>query len=703
MSKKISGAEHPLSKIFSLDFDYHIPSYQRPYAWEVDQVSELFDDLYDFQKTEDEEGYFLGSIVLIKKEDKPDSEVIDGQQRLTTLTILLATLASQLNGNDQETIQKYIIEPGNKFQELEAKPRLTLRERDKEFFKQYVQNLAFDDLLKIDKKNLDNESQINIQANSKYFIDRIKKEFSSDVEGINNFVKFLLNRCFLVTVSTPSQQSAFRVFSVMNSRGLDLQDTDIIKADVIGKISPEQQDEYNKRWEGIEINLGRDEFNKLFSYIRMIYAKEKAKKALLDEFRQYVLNETEPEELLEKILEPFALALSTVKNSSFQATSDADETNTYLQWLNTIDNSDWIPVAILFISQQRNNPKYVLWFFKKLERLAAYLHICSKNVNHRINRYGKIITELKGNHSLEQLISTIELNNEEQEEMKAALDGNIYELTPRRRNYIILRLDSFLSDGGASYNSTVLTIEHVLPQTINENSEWAKLWPDVEKQQKWVHRIANLVPLNKQRNSQAQNYDFERKKSAYFKGDDNVSSYCLTTQVLYTNTWNEEDLKKRQYDLLNVMFKKWELLNDDDYNDSYDIKVEETLTTDYKEEIKPTGTIGITIKGISLPLPKNEGGEFQKDFRKLINTLFNYQLLSNKEIGRLYEKEYSKRMLGINFPLFSKNRFVSERSRYWKDKIHGHYVCSEWALPHFEDYRDKMQRVWFPYLKNINK
>ena len=83
--------------------------------------------------------------------------------------------------------------------------------------------------------------------------------------------------------------------------------------------------------------------------------------------------------------------------------------------------------------------------------------------------------------------------------------------------------------------------------------------------------------------------------------------------------------------------------------------------------------------------------------------MFNYQLLSNKEIGRLYEKEYSKRMLGINFPLFSKNRFVSERSRYWKDKIHGHYVCSEWALPHFEDYRDKMQRVWFPYLKNINK
>jgi len=77
MSKKISGAEYPLSKIFSSDFDYVIPSYQRPYAWTVDQASELFDDLYDFYVREKEDTYFLGSIVLIKEEGKPYSEVID--------------------------------------------------------------------------------------------------------------------------------------------------------------------------------------------------------------------------------------------------------------------------------------------------------------------------------------------------------------------------------------------------------------------------------------------------------------------------------------------------------------------------------------------------------------------------------------------------------------------------------------------------
>ena len=110
MSKKISGAEYPLSKIFSSDFDYVIPSYQRPYAWTVDQASELFDDLYDFYLREKEDTYFLGSIVLIKEEGKPYSEVIDGQQRLTTLTILLSSITSNLSGDLRSDFENYIRE-----------------------------------------------------------------------------------------------------------------------------------------------------------------------------------------------------------------------------------------------------------------------------------------------------------------------------------------------------------------------------------------------------------------------------------------------------------------------------------------------------------------------------------------------------------------------------------------------------------------
>ena len=561
MTKKISGAEYPLAKIFSSDFEYVIPSYQRPYAWTVDEASELFDDLYDFYESEPDEGYFLGSIVLIKQESVPYAEVIDGQQRLTTLTILLSTLASVLDGNQRDTLCKYIREPGNEFEGLEPKPRLTLRERDKAFFSKYVQGLEFEELLALDEMGVGNESQLNIKNNSQLFLQRVSKQLDNDANKIKSFVAFLLQRCYLVAVSTPSQQSAFRVFSVMNSRGLDLQPTDIIKADIIGQLSTDmERDEYNERWEDMEVELGRGGFNDLFTYVRMIYAKEKAKKSLLDEFRTHVLSEVaEPDVLIGDILEPFANALATVRTANYEAISHAEEVNTYLRWLNRIDNSDWMPVAILFLSRNRNEPEYVAWFFCRLERLAAFMHVCALNINERIERYNIVIEAVEGEHDFSSPVEAVELTDIEKSRMLKALDGNIYELTPRRRNYLILRLDAFLSDGGASYDPSVLTIEHVLPQTVNDNSEWATLWPDEQARKDWVHKIANLVPLNRRRNSQAQNYDFGKKKSAYFSGKKGISSYILTTQVLNSPQWTPEYLANRQNELLEVLQENWRL------------------------------------------------------------------------------------------------------------------------------------------------
>lgn len=95
MSSKITGKEYPLLKIFSFDFEYHIPAYQRPYAWITEEAGILFDDLYEFYRTELSDNYFLGTIVLIKEEDKPYADVIDGQQRLTTLTILFFSIGFQ--------------------------------------------------------------------------------------------------------------------------------------------------------------------------------------------------------------------------------------------------------------------------------------------------------------------------------------------------------------------------------------------------------------------------------------------------------------------------------------------------------------------------------------------------------------------------------------------------------------------------------
>ena len=415
-------------------------------------------------------------------------------------------------------------------------------------------------MLSHDPAQLNNESQRNIQGNARLLLDRLKKAFGADADKLCEFGAFLVQRCFLVAVSTPSQQSAFRVFSVLNSRGLDLLPTDIIKSNVIGRITQSKQDEFTDKWEELEVQTGRNGFAELFGHIRMIYARVKARRALLDEFKEHVLAAVaSPEDLVSKVIEPYAEAYLVAKNAQYISTANASDINGLLKWLNRIDNSDWLPPAILFLAQKKNEPEYVLWFFTKLERLGAFMHICGKNVNERIERYAMVVAGLQKAHSLQSPVEAVGLTTDEKAEMSAVLNGKIYWLTARRRNYLILRLDSFLSDGAATYDPSVLTIEHVLPQTVDAKSEWAQTWPDLQVRDEWVHRIANLVPLTQKRNSQAQNFDFDKKKSAYFGGKHGVSSYVLTTQVLNTAEWTASVAMSRQENLLCVLADKWDL------------------------------------------------------------------------------------------------------------------------------------------------
>ncbi len=187
------------------------------------------------------------------------------------------------------------------------------------------------------------------------------------------------------------------------------------------------------------------------------------------------------------------------------------------------------------------------------------MYICKLNVNQRIERYRGVIEAVEQGRDL-QSNHEVDLKDKEKIRMLEALDGDVYDLKPaKRRNYIILRLDRFLSDGGASHKPNVLTIEHVLLQTVAPNSEWKAAWPDDDERDKWVHKIANLVPLSRKRNSQARNYDFNTKKSKYFQGKEGVSSFALTSEVLNESQWTPDVLSRGQKQLMEVFKKNWDL------------------------------------------------------------------------------------------------------------------------------------------------
>jgi hypothetical protein len=365
----------------------------------------------------------------------------------------------------------------------------------------------------------------------------------------------------LVIVSTADENSAYRIFSVLNSRGLDLSATDILKAKIIGGIPEAQRDAYTKKWEDAEEDLGRDDFNTLFGHIRTVARKAKAKETLLKEFEEYVAEVKAPVKFIDDILLPMAQAYGELSASAYSAPSNADKVNEHLRWLNRLEFNDWVPPALAFAVRHRDEASAMETFLRDLERLAYYMLATSRGVNDRIERFAKVTAEIETGKDLFADASALQLTPPEQFAFHGRLDGPIYEsLSAKARMPLLLRLDSLLSGGGASYDYSVISVEHVLPQTPKPGSKWLEWFPDQVARTGCVHRIGNLALLTRKKNSQASNWDFDRKKDSYFRRD-GVSPFVLTTQVIDEAEWLPSVVNARQSRLVGVLENHWRLRN----------------------------------------------------------------------------------------------------------------------------------------------
>ena len=560
MITKLTAHEQPISRIFSNDYVFKIPPYQRPYAWTKTEAGELFDDLLEFisarsREVEELPPYFLGSIVLIKQDTLPDADVVDGQQRLTTLTMLLSAIRFNVGAQNAADITQLIYEKGSQILGTQDRFRLSLRERDRDFFKKHIQrDDGFERL--INSVDVETDSQRHIRDNALLF-DAKLKDLSESVRL--KIAQFIVTKCYLVTVATPDLDSAYRIFSVLNTRGLDLSATDILKAQIIGGIEKVEREQFTKKWEDTEEDLGRDQFVELFSHIRMVYRKAKPHGTLLEEFKEHVLNHMPPKFFIDEVLIPMAKVYTELKDEVYSSTEKAEQINEYLKWLNRLAFNDWIPPALAFAVRKHNEPAAMDVFFRDLERLTYSLLITKSGINERIERFSKLTKAIEEDEDLYRSSSPLQLTGIEQHDTFSVLSGPIYEtLSAQARSTILLKLDALVSSGGATYDYETITVEHILPQNPPADSEWIRWFPDPTIRATVVHQIGNLVLLTRKKNSAASNFNFSYKKIAYFtKGG--VSPFALTTQVLQYQIWTPEIVSLRQKDLLALFEKHWRL------------------------------------------------------------------------------------------------------------------------------------------------
>ena len=563
MAKTLEAHDKLIREIFEGSYQFEIPDYQRPYAWTTGQATELFDDLYSAMQDARVSGsgsqYFLGSIVLIKNDRDPKSSVVDGQQRLTTLTMLFAVLRTVMP-DAADDITDFLYKKGKFSLGEKNEYRLTAREEDADFFRTHIQEPGGIAQLVASTEKL-KDSRLRYRENATLLLE---KATALSPDDRNALWKFLANDCSLVVISTPDLEAAYRIFSVLNNRGLDLAPIDILKAEVLGSIrrmgGEDKARTYSKKWSEIESQLGRDAFGDLFGHIRSIYAKKKQKYILVKEFQEHVTEYKAPIDLVDKVIKPYAEVWDFVRDADFEATEHAETINEHLSWLNRVDFKDWVPPALVYFKRFRQQPKRLAEFFQSLERLTYFLLVTKVGINERIETYAALTKEIEPEAFKGDLaaLTTLTLTDAQKRKFVVALDGDVYDDLPKARMALVLRLESLVRAPGVQLQDAV-SLEHVLPQTPLDGSDWIKWFPDEDERDGWTHRLANLVPLDRNKNSSASNYDFAKKKDAYFKGKGKASPFVLTQEVRAENEWTPTLLAERQKRLVGVLAEHWNL------------------------------------------------------------------------------------------------------------------------------------------------
>ncbi len=552
----LSAHEYPVEKIFSSDFAFSIPDYQRPYRWGVEQAGQLLEDLADALGQRQEEPYFLGSLVLVRQAPR-DFDVIDGQQRLTTLTILLSVLRDLEGGDVRAELGAHVMEPGRVLAGIPPRPRLVLRRSDAVFFKEHVQEEGgIETLIALSDNAVRAEAQRRIRDNAALLHEKLS---AWSAERRRSLAELITARTFLIVVTTPNLDSAHRIFSVMNARGLDLAPADIFKSMVIGDLSDESG--YAQQWDAAEESLGTENFTELFRDIRTIVSGERARKELLKEFPDQVLTTYLRDDaagaFIDNLLLPYAAAFERTIAQNFGPGSDWREVNRWLERLARIDNKDWRPAALWALRHHADDAGYLAAFLRKLERLAAVALLRGEYTTPRSARFLEVLRELKDGKGL--AAPSLEPTPHELAEARVAIGGEVYRMQIQRARYVLLRLDELLAiDAGATYDHSVISIEHVLPQNPAPGSNWLVDF-DEDARAQWTHRLGNLLLLNHRKNAQARNFEFATKKDRYFRGRNGSAVFALTTQVLARDVWTPETLEARQNDLVGVLVDEWGL------------------------------------------------------------------------------------------------------------------------------------------------
>lgn len=574
MATEIKCEKKVIREIFNMW--YCIPDYQRAYVWDTDQVRDLLDDTISAYRENKEAQYFLGSMVL-KINEKSDNnvsyteyELLDGQQRITTVFLILACMRDMLTDYPQyqNSLAGFVYQAEDAILQQLERMRIifNIRSDVRDFVNEHIKPLhgTCDSALLKDKMQAkDVNISIRNMANAMLVAHEFLEENKSEIIG---YLSYFLNKVLMIYVATEELQDAFQLFTVLNNRGVKLSSSDILKAENLKELSAADRTSWATRWEEMETYFG-EEFDKFLSHIRTILVKKKQTTTLLKEFDEFVYSNQEYDRTQKKYVprtpilrrgrDTFELLYSYYH--TYQEVFDTDhsvvtgdyEITNYLKLMETGFGADyWIAPVLDYYRKYRR--RGFVAFLKALDRKLSADWITAATPTVRMENVNAILREIEASQDSAALLQskTFTINKSDFERV---INGDIYGRSFAK--YLLLKLDLiYRGSSTPMIPQAIASIEHILPRNPSADSQWVKDFSAAEREE-WTNKLGNLVLISRRKNTAQGNRDYVEKKEKYF--EKNIEMFPNSIRI-YQNypEWKLSDLKKNHSDvvteLLNV-------------------------------------------------------------------------------------------------------------------------------------------------------
>jgi Protein of unknown function DUF262/Protein of unknown function (DUF1524) len=564
MFQPLPTASISFGQLFADPSRFTVPIYQRPYSWTVEEVAQLLEDIAGAAGLDDgqpiETDYFLGAILLLnangespgsKKSQLPalDMEIVDGQQRLLTLTILAAVArdlersATSPFATRLDALIRPVRGPGA------ASSRIGLSGNASDFFSEFVlkPGSCERDVDGIEDLSVENRAVLDARNRLRALL----VQFSP--EQRQALADYLCDHCHFVVVTTSDIDRAHRIFMVLNDRGRPLQKKDILKAEILRAVAPSYRDEAVGIWTRSEAELG-GEMEAFFSHLRAAYGYHRQQ--VISGVRQVVKECGGAQEFIEGVFLPLGSAFSTILSAAKPSSRVPDELRRSLVGLQRLSGTEWIPSALLILSRV-DNPELARAYLDEIERAAFLMRLMCLGSGKRQTRFAKIAALL----SRPDLPAPRELYQPSREEMRTVA-YNLKDLHSRNVQAckaLLLRLNDELQPEALFSRPSEYTVEHVLPQRPKASSLWRRWFPDSEERVALTSSLGNLILVSPGHNDRARNNEYDRKKQVYSASRPDAIQLAITDDVLRSEKWCSHEIRHREGQLIALLNKLWRL------------------------------------------------------------------------------------------------------------------------------------------------